>query len=126
MDHKRLVFRFGEFEVREQEFLLIKGSESIPVEPKAFRVLLFLLRNAGRVIRKDEIMTAVWDETAVSDNSLTRSIATLRRLLEDDSREPRYIATVQTIGYRFLCPVEITGGPLHEEARESLRAKPPE
>jgi len=51
-------------------------------------------------------MAAVWHDTAVSDNSLTRSVATLRRALDDSSREPRYIATVQTLGYRFLVPVE--------------------
>ena len=124
MEYKPFVFRFGEFEVREPEFLLIKGEDSVAVEPKAFRVLLLLLRNAGRVIRKDEIIAVVWDETAVSDNSLTRSIATLRRLLGDDSREPRYIATVQTIGYRFLCPVEVTGGPPHAQAEEPLPAEP--
>jgi Tol biopolymer transport system component/DNA-binding winged helix-turn-helix (wHTH) protein len=124
MEHKPFVFTFGDFEVRESEFLLINGVDSVAVEPKAFRVLLFLLRNAGRVVGKDEIMTAVWDETAVSDNSLTRSIATLRRLLGDDSREPRYIATVQTIGYRFLCPVDVTGGPPHAEIEKSLPSEP--
>ena len=106
-NHKPCVFRFGEFEVREREFLLVKPDGPVAVEPKAFRVLLFLLRNPGRLIKKDEILDAVWSDTAVSDNSLTRSIATLRRLLGDDSREPRYIATVQTIGYRFLCDVEV-------------------
>jgi DNA-binding winged helix-turn-helix (wHTH) protein len=75
------------------------------VEPKAFRVLLFLLRNPRRLVAKDEILNAVWNDCAVSDNSLTRSIATLRRLLGDDSREPRFIATVPTVGYRFLCDV---------------------
>jgi Tol biopolymer transport system component/DNA-binding winged helix-turn-helix (wHTH) protein len=110
-DHKPFVFRFGDFEVKEREFLLIKGEESMAVEPKAFRVLLFLLRNPGRLVKKDEIMNAVWDDCSVSDNSLTRSIATLRRLLGDDSREPRYIATVQTVGYRFLSAVDVLEGP---------------
>ena len=73
-----------------------------------------MLQNPGRLIEKDEILNAVWNDCSVSDNSLTRSIATLRRLLGDDSREPRYIATVQTIGYRFLCPVVISGGELSE------------
>jgi Tol biopolymer transport system component/DNA-binding winged helix-turn-helix (wHTH) protein len=103
-----LVFSFGEFEVREEEFLLIKGGETVPVEPKVFRVLLFLLRNPGRLVKKDEILNAVWEDYSVSDNSLTRSIATLRRLLGDDARESRYIATVQTVGYRFVCPVEVS------------------
>ena len=105
-DHKPVVFKFGEFEVKEREFLLTKAGAAVPVEPKAFRVLLFLLRNPGRLIKKDEILHAVWDDCSVSDNSLTRSIATLRRLLGDDPHEPHYIATVQTIGYRFLCAVE--------------------
>jgi Tol biopolymer transport system component/DNA-binding winged helix-turn-helix (wHTH) protein len=120
-DHKPLLFRFGDFEVKEREFLLSKGGENISVEPKAFRVLLFLLRNPGRLVKKDEILNAVWDDCSVSDNSLTRSIATLRRLLGDDAREPRFIATVQTIGYRFLCPVEVSEGDLNQpEAAVSL------
>jgi DNA-binding winged helix-turn-helix (wHTH) protein/Tol biopolymer transport system component len=105
MDHKFSVFRFEDFEVREREFLLVKGGESLPVEPKAFRVLVFLLRNPKRLVTKDEILNAVWNDCAVSDNSLTRSIATLRRQLGDDRREPRFIATVPTVGYRFLCDV---------------------
>jgi len=94
-EQKFFVFSFGEFKVSEREFLLVKATEAVPVEPKAFRVLLFLLRNPGRLVKKDEILNAVWSDCAVSDNSLTRSVATLRRLLGDDSREPKYIATVQ-------------------------------
>jgi DNA-binding winged helix-turn-helix (wHTH) protein/Tol biopolymer transport system component len=104
-ERKCFVFRFADVEVREREFLLIKAGERIPVEPKAFRVLLFLLRNPGRLIPKDEIVESVWNDSAVSDNSLTRSIAQLRRVLGDDSREPQYILTVPTVGYRFLCEV---------------------
>jgi Tol biopolymer transport system component/DNA-binding winged helix-turn-helix (wHTH) protein len=118
-EHGPLVFRFDDVEVREREFLLIKAGEALPVEPKAFRVLLFLLRNPGRLVSKDEILGAVWNDCAVSDNSLTRSIATLRRLLGDDTHEPRYISTVPTVGYRFLCDVTVTngfGGPVSPQA----------
>jgi DNA-binding winged helix-turn-helix (wHTH) protein/Tol biopolymer transport system component len=104
-ERKCFVFKFADVEVREREFLLIKAGERIPVEPKAFRVLLFLLRNPGRLVTKDEIVGSVWNDSAVSDNSLTRSIAQLRRVLGDDSREPLYILTVPTVGYRFLCKV---------------------
>jgi DNA-binding winged helix-turn-helix (wHTH) protein len=105
-EHKAFVFRFEGIEVRESEFALIRAGGTVQVEPTAFRVLLYLLRNPGRLVTKDEIMAAVWHDTAVSDNSLTRSVATLRKVLDDSSREPRYIATVQTLGYRFLVPVE--------------------
>lgn len=105
-DLKSFVFRFGDIEVRENEYAFTRAGETVKVEPTAFRVLLYLLRNSGRLVTKDEIMAAVWHDTAVSDNSLTRSVATLRRVLNDNSREPRYIATIQTLGYRFLVPVE--------------------
>ena len=116
-DQKSFIFRFADIEVRESEFALTRDGETVKVEPTAFRVLLYLLRNPGRLVTKDEIMAAVWHDTAVSDNSLTRSIATLRRLLDDSSREPRYIATIQTLGYRFLVPVD--SGPLDSMAQPS-------
>jgi TolB-like protein len=107
MERNCLVFNFADIEVREREFLLIKAGERLPVEPTAFRVLLFLLRNAGRIVSKEEIVASVWNDVAVSDNSLTRAIAQLRRVLDDDPREPRYILTVPTLGYRFLCDVKV-------------------
>ncbi len=106
IEHKCFVFTFTDVEVREREFCIVKSGEVLSVEPKAFRVLLFLVRNPHRLIGKDELLDAVWSDCAVSENSLTRSIALLRRLLGDDTREPRYIATVPTVGYRFLCDVE--------------------
>ena len=106
-EHKCFVFTFADVEVREREFCIVKAGELLPVEPKAFRVLLFMLRSPHRLIAKDELLDAVWNDCAVSDNSLTRSIALLRRLLGDDTREPRYIATVPTVGYRFLCDVKV-------------------
>ena len=66
----------------------MKAGEVSPVEPKAFRVLLHLLRNPQKLIPKEELLNAVWGETAVSENSLTRSIALLRRLLGDEARAP--------------------------------------
>src|SRR6478672_3566392 len=106
MGNKSFVFRFADLEVREREFSLIKSGESLPVEPKAFRVLLILLRNPQKLITKEELLNAVWGDAAVTENSLTRSIALLRRLLGDDTHNPRYIETVATVGYRFLCKVE--------------------
>jgi Tol biopolymer transport system component/DNA-binding winged helix-turn-helix (wHTH) protein len=109
MERKCLVFSFADIEVRESEFNIVRNGEVLAVEPKAFRVLLYLLRNPHKLITKDELLNAVWSDTAVSENSLTRSIALLRRLLADDTHEPRYIATVPTVGYRFLCDVNVTG-----------------
>jgi DNA-binding winged helix-turn-helix (wHTH) protein len=111
MGNKSFVFRFGDVEVREREFSLTKAAEVLPVEPKAFRVLLLLLHNPQKLITKEELLNAVWGDAAVTENSLARSIALLRRLLGDDIRSPRYIETVATVGYRFLGNVEVAEDP---------------
>ena len=105
MPENPLVFRFAEFEVREREFCIFKGKTTVPVEPRAFRVLLVLLRNPQKVITKDELLNAVWDDVEVTENSLTRSIVKLRHALEDDARSSMFIETVAKVGYRFICPV---------------------
>jgi len=106
MASKSFVFRFDDVEVREREFTLVKAGKVLTVEPKAFRALLFLLHNPQRLISKDELLNTVWGDTVVTDGSLTRCIWLLRRTLGDDVNEPRYIATVSTVGYRWLCAVE--------------------
>jgi Tol biopolymer transport system component/DNA-binding winged helix-turn-helix (wHTH) protein len=133
MATKYAVFKFADIEVREREFSLTKASEALPVEPKAFRVLLILLRNPQKLNTKEELLNAVWGDAAVTENSLSRSIALLRRLLGDETHNPRFIETVATVGYRFVCPVEVSedGGygsePVHvsaETANVAIQAKP--
>jgi DNA-binding winged helix-turn-helix (wHTH) protein/Tol biopolymer transport system component len=108
MGSKSFVFRFDDVEVREGEFSLTKAGKVSTVEPKAFRALLFLLRNPQRLVSKEELIHWVWGDTAVGDGSLTRCIWLLRRLLGDDSNQPRYIETVATVGYRFIAKLEVT------------------
>ena len=112
---KSIVFKFADVEVREREFCLVKAGEVLPVEPKTFRVLLYLLRNPQKLIAKEELLNAVWGDAVVTDSSLTRTIAQLRRLLGDDIHNPRYIETVATVGYRFLYKVDVS-----EDASEKL------
>jgi len=106
MGSKSFVFRFDDVEVREREFSLVKADQALTVEPKAFRVLLFLLRNPQRLVTKEELLNAAWGDVAVGEGSLTRCIWLLRNALGDDTRGARYIETVPTVGYRFICKVE--------------------
>ena len=105
---KSFVFRFDDIEVREQEFSLTKAGQVLTVEPKAFRALLFLLRNPQRLISKEELLNSVWGDAAVTEGSLTRCIWLLRSVLGDDIRNPRYVETVATVGYRFIAKVEVS------------------
>ena len=101
MENKSFVFRFADVEVREHEFSILKAGKVLPVEPKAFRVLLLLLRHPQKLISKEEMLNSVWGDTAVTEGSLTRCIWLLRRLLGDDSNEPRFIETVATVDSVF-------------------------
>jgi Tol biopolymer transport system component/DNA-binding winged helix-turn-helix (wHTH) protein len=108
MDPKLSVFRFSEFEVAERELRITRLGAVVPLEPKALRVLIYLLRNPDRIISKDELLDAVWGDTAVTENSLTRAIALLRRTLDDDIHQPRFILTIPAAGYRFIAPVAVS------------------
>ena len=121
---KRCVFRFVEVEVREREFSLTKAGERLAVEPKAFRVLLILLRNQGKLVPKQELLDAVWGDTAVTENSLARAVALLRKLLGDEARTPRFIETVATLGYRFVASVEAVEDIVAVAAPDPAKAGP--
>ena len=109
------LYRFGEFGLDAQGRVLRRGAEAIPLTPKAFDVLLVLIRNAGRTVTKEELLKAVWPDSFVEESNLTQTIFMVRRALEETT-ERRYILNVQGQGYRFLVPVtEVTrGGPKKE------------
>jgi len=102
-------------------------------------VLLCLTRRAGETVPKDELLKTVWPDTYVTDDGLVRSISELRRVFEDDVREPRFIQTIPKRGYRLVAPVEPANGraptpafaaqnpvietpPAHAEPKRKIRA----
>ena len=95
-------FQFDDVEVRPSAFEVLKGGKLIQLEPKAIRVLIYLIEHRDHAVSKDELLNAVWEGAAVTDNALTRIIAQLRKELGDDARSPRYIQTIPTVGYRFV------------------------
>jgi len=101
-DMKNRCYRFENVEIDVQNLRVTVGSEVRPLEPKSFRLLLFLIENPGRALPKDEIMAVVWPDAFVSDNSLARAITQIRKALDDDPKAPRYVETVPTVGYRFV------------------------
>ena len=98
-------FRFGDVRVEPASFRVWKGGRAVALEPKAFEVLLFLIQNRGRLVRKTELLDALWADAFVTENALTREIALLRKALGDEARNARYIETVPRRGYRFIAEV---------------------
>ncbi|HWQ34703.1 MAG TPA: LpqB family beta-propeller domain-containing protein [Blastocatellia bacterium] len=107
MTGKTLIYRFDNVQVDVQRFRVSKAGTVLPLEPKAFEVLVFLIGQHGRLVEKNELLDAVWKDAFVTPNALTRVIAHLRRTLGDDAREAKYIETVPTRGYRFIAEVEV-------------------
>ena len=126
------VYRFDDVEVDVQDFRLLKAGQVVPVEPKALHLLIFLVKNRGRLIERRELIAAVWGDAFVTDHVLNRAIGQLRKLLNDDAKEPRYIETVPTLGYRFVASVEAevpdktAGAPTPATRNESSKLAAPQ
>jgi TolB-like protein/DNA-binding winged helix-turn-helix (wHTH) protein/Tfp pilus assembly protein PilF len=101
--------RVGEWRVAPELNSLERDGHSVHVEPKVMQVLVTLAEQPGNVLSKEHILRQVWPETFVSDEVLTRSISELRRVFEDNPREPTYIQTIPKGGYRLLAPVVAEG-----------------
>jgi len=100
------IYAFENFHVDASKRLLIKGShENVPLMPKAFDTLLYLVQHSGELIEKDELMREIWTDTIVEENNLTQNISILRRLLGEKQGEHRFIATIPGRGYKFVAEV---------------------
>src|SRR5438876_2629742 len=112
---------FGPFRLDPEHACLWCEAQAVVLTPKAFAVLHYLVTHPDRLVPKDELLDAVWPETAVSDAVVRVAIGTLRKALDDTAPPPRFIATLPRRGYRFLAPVTVidspetgrTGAPLH-------------
>lgn len=110
MSEDPATYAFGAFEVDEGLFELRRGGERVPLRPKVFDVLLYLIRNRDRVVSKDELLERVWPGENVSESVLPTNVAALRRALGDERSDARMIQTVHGRGYRFVAPVSVRRG----------------
>src|SRR3569833_4412979 len=84
----------------------------IALASKPFSVLRYLVENPGRLITHDELLDALWPETYVQPQVLRTYVLELRKILNDDAKEPRFIHTVPKRGYSFIATVRETSGPI--------------
>jgi eukaryotic-like serine/threonine-protein kinase len=96
------IYRFDEFELAPSSRRLSRNGAQIPLYPKAFEVLIFLVANPGRVVTKEEIFKAVWPESFVEEGNLARQVSSLRRAMGDRSA---CIVTIPGRGYQFAAGV---------------------
>ena len=97
-----LRYRFSEFILSPRRRMLVRNGREQPLIPRYFDLLLFLIEHRSEAVHRRDIFDRVWSDVVVSDSALSQAIRTIRRVLGDDSRAPRFIRTVSRHGYRFV------------------------
>lgn len=106
-DAERQEYRFGEFALDEACRRLSQNGEALTLNPKAFDLLVELIRHSGTVVTKDDLLARVWPDQIVEENNLSVHVSALRKLLGNgNGNGTKYIATIPGKGYSFVAPVE--------------------
>ena len=100
---------FHDYSLDPDSRLLFRDGKSVPLLPKAFDLLLYLARNADRVVSKAELLEGVWPDTFVEEANLAQNVSVIRRALGESPRDHRTIVTIPGRGYRFVAPVRTIG-----------------
>ena len=102
---------FDRYELDVQDRRLLRDGAPVDINSRYLDALALLVGEAGRLVSKDRFLSEVWRGVPVTDEALTQCIKTLRRQLDDDATNPRFIETVPKHGYRFIAPVESGSAP---------------
>ena len=107
MPESRQDFYIGEWLIQPAQLRVRGPGKTVRVEPKVMDVLVCLADFSGETVSRERLLETVWAGTIVTDDVLTRSISTLRKVFEDDPRNPKVIETIPKIGYRLILPHRI-------------------
>jgi two-component system, OmpR family, response regulator RegX3 len=107
---RKQAYEIGDVRLDVDSRVVTRNGEAIELAAREFDLLEFLMRNAGRVLRREEIMDEVWDPHWFGPTkTLDVHISWLRKKLEDDPADPRYISTIRGVGFRFATREEAEG-----------------
>lgn len=95
-------YHFDEFVLSPRRRLLLRGGSEQPLIPRYFDLLVFLVERRHEAVHRRDIFERVWSGVTVSDSALSQAIRSIRLVLGDESRDPRFIRTVSRHGYRFV------------------------
>src|ERR1700733_11144584 len=96
---------FKTFRLDTANHLLYCNGDRVPMAPKPFDILAYLVEHAGRVVTQDEILQVLWSETYVNPEILRKYVLEIRKALGDRAEKPEFIETLPKRGYRFIAPI---------------------
>src|SRR5260370_30272827 len=105
MQQVRVMKSVKEFRLDAANHLLWRNGDRVPLAPKGFDILAYLVEHRGRVVTQDEILEALWSETYVNPEVLRKYILEIRKALGDRPDNPEFIETLPKRGYLFVAPV---------------------
>ena len=111
MPDESKVWRIGEWRVDPDLNELSREEQSIRLEPRTMRLLLYLAAHAGRVVEVQQLLDEIWPNVVVTQSSVYQAVLQLRRILGDDTEHPSYIENVPRRGYRLIAPVASSDTP---------------
>jgi eukaryotic-like serine/threonine-protein kinase len=109
LTHKEL-YEFGPFTVDPADRTASRDGTPLAMTPKVFDTLVYLVRNRGRLLSKDELLKGIWPDAFVEEVNLAVNVSTLRKLFGEGPQDGRYIVTVPGSGYRFVAEVSVSVG----------------
>lgn len=107
----KLLYEFGPFQLDPPERLLLCDGQPVAMPPRAFDLLVFLVERRGHLVEKEELLKTVWRGSFVEEGNLSVTVSVLRKALNDDRGQHKYIETVSKRGYRFVAEVRRGGEP---------------
>ena len=99
-------YQFGPFQLDTAEHRLLRNGVEVQLQLKVFETLCVLVENAGRLLKKDDLLRKVWPDTVVEENNLNKNVSLLRKALGENTNGQSYIETVPRVGYRFVAPTK--------------------
>ena len=112
----RDLYEFGPFCLDRMGRRLLRDGQPVSLSPKAFDALVVLVEHHGTRQSREELVRQIWPDTTVGEDNLKQCIAVLRSALEDNSRQPNYIATLPGYGYSFVAEVRTKASAAPEQS----------
>ena len=96
------MIRFGPFQVDPRTWTLSRDGAAVDLSPRLVEILGYLAARGGDIVTKEELLDRFWPGVNITDNTLTRAVADIRKALGDDAGHPIYLQTAARRGYRFV------------------------
>jgi DNA-binding winged helix-turn-helix (wHTH) protein len=116
------MIRFGGFQIDPRTWMLTQDAKPVDLSPRLVEILGFIVSRSGEIVTKEELLEKFWPDVNVTENTLTRAIADIRKAIGEDASAPKFLATASRRGYRFISEstVVTTSDPFQEWVKGRL------